>query len=125
MDLGKNPMRKDVLSYLARFGIVSCADTLCKSISGGQQSRLAIAMVCLDEPNMLILDEPTNHLDIDARDALIEALNDYKGAVILISHDFHLIEATADTLWLVHNNQCKEYDGDLQDYKQFLLKGEN
>ncbi len=122
--LGKDPLRKNVLAHLARYGIVSCADTLCGNISGGQQSRLMIALICLSAPNLLIMDEPTNHLDIDGRDALIEALNAYEGTVILITHDFHLIEATADTLWLVHNHECKEFTGDIEDYRSFLLKGE-
>ena len=123
--LGKDPLRKNVLAHLARYGIVSCADTLCGNISGGQQSRLMIALICLSAPNLLIMDEPTNHLDIDGRDALIEALNVYEGTVILITHDFHLLEATADTLWLVDNHECKEFAGDLNDYRDFLLKGES
>ncbi len=120
--LGKNPLRKNILAHLAKYGIVSCADTSCSCISGGQLSRLMLALICLDNPNLLILDEPTNHLDIDARDALIDALNSYEGTIILITHDFHLIETTADTLWLVHNHECKPFDGDINDYRNFLLK---
>ena len=72
-------------------------------------------------PGLLILDEPTNHLDMEAREALITALNEYQGSVILITHDLHLIELIADTLWLVKNNTCREYDGDLEDYRRELL----
>ena len=75
-------------------------------------------------PQLLILDEPTNHLDIDGREALIKALNDYRGSVILITHDLHLIELVADDLWLVKNGLCKPYDGDLEDYKNLLLNAE-
>jgi ATP-binding cassette subfamily F protein 3 len=92
-------------------------------LSGGERARLMLALAVLDSPNMLILDEPTNHLDIDAREELLTALNDFEGAVILVSHDRRLIEATADRLWLVANGGVEPFDGDLEDYRRFLLSG--
>jgi ATP-binding cassette subfamily F protein 3 len=93
-------------------------------LSGGERARLMLALAVLDSPNLLILDEPTNHLDIDAREELLTALNDFEGAVILVSHDRRLIEATADRLWLVANGRVEPFEGDLEDYKRFLLSGE-
>ena len=84
-----------------------------------------LALATLDKPNLLILDEPTNHLDIDARNELLTALNDFDGAVILVSHDRRLIEATADRLLLVADGKVKPFDGDLDDYRRFLLSGDN
>ena len=84
-----------------------------------------LALATLDKPNMLILDEPTNHLDIDARNELLNALNDFDGAVILVSHDRRLIEATADRLFLVADGKVEPFDGDLDDYRRFLLTGDN
>jgi len=78
-------------------------DTPAKDLSGGEKARLLMGLAAFEAPNLLILDEPTNHLDMDSRRALIEALNDYSGAVILISHDRYLIEATVDRLWVVNN----------------------
>jgi ATP-binding cassette subfamily F protein 3 len=94
-------------------------------LSGGERARLMLALATLDAPNLLILDEPTNHLDIDARNELLTALNDFDGAVILVSHDRRLIEATADTLLLVSNGAVNPFDGDLDDYRKFLLSGDN
>ena len=91
-------------------------NTAAKDLSGGEKARLLMGLAAFEGPNLLILDEPTNHLDIDSREALVHALNDYSGAVILISHDPHLIEATADRLWLVKNGSVRSYDGDLTDY---------
>lgn len=121
--LGKPALPKDAMAHLAKFGIVSCADTVCGKISGGQATRLMFALICLSNPNLLILDEPTNHLDIDGKDALIEAINNYEGAVILITHDFHLVEMTADRLWLVDKSHCTQYNEDIEEYKRFLLQG--
>ena len=94
-------------------------------LSGGERARLMLAMATLDRPNLLILDEPTNHLDIDAREELLVALNDFEGAVILISHDRRLIEATMDRLLLVAGGHVTPFDGDLDDYRRFLLSGDS
>ncbi len=93
-------------------------------LSGGERARLMLALATLDRPNLLILDEPTNHLDIDAREELLTALNDCEGAVVLISHDRRLIEATMDRLLLVADGSVRPFDGDLDDYRRFLLSGE-
>jgi ATP-binding cassette subfamily F protein 3 len=95
------------------------------NLSGGERARLMLAIATLDAPNLLILDEPTNHLDIDARNELLSALNDFEGAVILVSHDRRLLESTADQLWLVADGGVHPFDGDLDDYRKFLLSGEN
>jgi ATP-binding cassette subfamily F protein 3 len=94
-------------------------------LSGGERARLMLALATLEAPNLLILDEPTNHLDIDAREELLTALNDFEGAVVLVSHDRRLIESTADRLWLVADGRVEPFDGDLEDYRRFLLSGEN
>src|SRR5450432_1129573 len=94
-------------------------------LSGGERARLMLALATLDKPNLLILDEPTNHLDIDARNELLTALNDFDGAVILVSHDRRLIEATADRLLLVSDGHVTPFDGDLDDYRKFLLSGDS
>ena len=90
-------------------------------LSGGERARLMLALATLDKPNLLILDEPTNHLDIDARNELLTALNDFEGAVVLVSHDRRLIEATADRLLLVADGTVTPFDGDLDDYRKFLF----
>jgi ATP-binding cassette subfamily F protein 3 len=94
-------------------------------LSGGERARLMLALATLDKPNLLILDEPTNHLDIDARNELLNALNDFDGAVILVSHDRRLIEATAERLLLVADGTVSDFEGDLDDYRRFLLTGTN
>ncbi len=107
---------------LAGFGLgAEQADTVVGQLSGGQKARLSLLLATLDAPHMLILDEPTNHLDIESREALVEALTAYTGAVILVSHDMHLLEMTADRLWLVKNGTVKPYDEDLAAYRQMLL----
>ena len=98
------------------------ADTLVEKLSGGEKSRLLFAMMSRNSPHVLILDEPTNHLDIDARNALTDAINDFAGAVILITHDPHLIELTADRLWLVADGTCRPFDGDMDDYRALLAE---
>jgi ATP-binding cassette subfamily F protein 3 len=98
--------------------------TLVGNLSGGERARLMLTLATLDGPNLLILDEPTNHLDIDAREELLIALNDFEGAVILISHDRRLIESTMDRLFLVANGGVHPFDGDLDDYRRFLFSGE-
>ena len=97
------------------------AETPVKALSGGQKARLVLTLAALDAPHVMILDEPTNHLDIESREALVEALNAYKGAVILITHDAHLIELVADRLWLVKDGQVRPYDEDLDSYRRLLL----
>ncbi|WP_315810495.1 ABC-F family ATP-binding cassette domain-containing protein [Bradyrhizobium sp. SZCCHNR3107] len=97
------------------------ADTLVKSLSGGEKARLLLGLATFFGPNMIILDEPTNHLDIDSRAALAEAINEFPGAVIMVSHDRYLIEACADRLWGVADHTVKTYDGDLDDYRRMVL----
>ena len=97
------------------------ADTKIANLSGGERARLLIAIATLEKPNLLILDEPTNHLDIDAREELLTALNDYEGAVVLISHDRRLIEGCADRLLLVGDGRASPFDGDLDEYKRLVL----
>jgi ATP-binding cassette subfamily F protein 3 len=100
-------------------------NTPSKDLSGGEKARLLMGLATIDAPHLIILDEPTNHLDIDSREALVHALNDYEGAVIIISHDRHLIEASADRLWLVEGGTVEPYDGDLDDYRRLVLKGDS
>lgn len=111
-----------VRGRLAGFGLThKKAETMIGRLSGGEKARLTLAMVTHHAPHLLILDEPTNHLDIDARDALVEALAGFAGAVILVSHDRRLVEMTADRLWLVANGTAQPFDGDMDDYTQFIL----
>jgi ATP-binding cassette subfamily F protein 3 len=117
---------QEVRSRLGGFGFsADKARTLVGNLSGGERARLMLALTTLDRPNLLLLDEPTNHLDIDAREQLLSALNDFEGAVVLISHDRRLIEATSDRLLLVANGGVEPFDGDLDDYRRFLLSGDN
>ncbi len=107
---------------LAGFGLMADqAETLVGRLSGGQKARLSLLLATLDAPHILILDEPTNHLDIESREALVEALTAYSGAVVLVSHDMHLLNLVADRLWLVNNGQVAPYDGDLESYRTLLL----
>jgi ATP-binding cassette subfamily F protein 3 len=96
-------------------------DTLVRSLSGGEKARLLLGLATFFGPNMIILDEPTNHLDIDSRAALAEAINEFPGAVIMVSHDRYLIEACADQLWVVADHAVAAYDGDLDDYRRMVL----
>jgi ATP-binding cassette subfamily F protein 3 len=96
-------------------------DTLVKNLSGGEKARLLLGLATFFGPNMIILDEPTNHLDIDSRAALAEAINEFPGAVIMVSHDQYLIEACADQLWVVADGKVTSYDGDLGDYRRAVL----
>jgi len=112
----------EIRNRLGRFGFSGDkAFVKVKSLSGGERARLNFALITHDAPPMLILDEPTNHLDIDSRSALAEAINGFPGAVILISHDWHLLELTADRLWLVAGGQVQPFDGDLNDYRKMML----
>jgi ATP-binding cassette subfamily F protein 3 len=97
------------------------ADTPVANLSGGEKSRLLLGLACFEAPHLLVLDEPTNHLDIDSRAALIEAINAFAGAVILVSHDRYLLEACADRLWLIANGTVAPFDGDLDDYRALVL----
>jgi ATP-binding cassette subfamily F protein 3 len=112
-------------AHLGRFGLSGQkADVKVKNLSGGEKARLNLALIFLEKPNILILDEPTNHLDMDSRQALMVALNDFKGAVILITHDWDLLASTMDRLWLVANQKVEPFEGDLEDYRRLVLKGE-
>ncbi|SEF96241.1 ATP-binding cassette, subfamily F, member 3 [Thalassococcus halodurans] len=109
-------------AQLAGFGLgADQADTEVARLSGGQKARLSLLLATLDAPHMLILDEPTNHLDIESREALVEALTAYSGAVILVSHDMHLLSLVADRLWLVKDGTVKPYEDDLEAYRRMLL----
>jgi len=108
-------------SFLGRFGLAGDSeDRPVASFSGGEKSRLALALLAWQKPHLLLLDEPTNHLDLDMRDALTIALEEYTGAVVLVSHDRSLIRAVADELWLVADGEAKLFDGDLEDYKNWI-----
>ncbi|MBC2665236.1 ATP-binding cassette domain-containing protein [Novosphingobium flavum] len=114
-----------VRAQLGRFGFAGPkATTEVGKLSGGERARLALALITRDAPHMLILDEPTNHLDVDAREALIQALNAYSGAVVIVSHDRHMLEMTADRLVLVDSGTAREFDGSIDDYIAFVLAKE-
>jgi len=111
-----------VRAQLGRFGFSGAkATTKVGKLSGGERARLALALITRDAPHMLILDEPTNHLDVDAREALVQALNEYEGTVVLVSHDRHMLELTADRLVLVDNGTATEFSGTIEDYTDFIL----
>ncbi|MBP6441176.1 MAG: ABC-F family ATP-binding cassette domain-containing protein [Sphingorhabdus sp.] len=111
-----------VRAQLGRFGFSGQkATTKVGKLSGGERARLALALITRDAPHMLILDEPTNHLDVDAREALVQALNEYDGTVVLVSHDRHMLELTADRLVLVDNGTATEFSGTIEDYTDFIL----
>ncbi len=110
-----------IRGHLGRFGFSGDrADTLVGDLSGGEKARLLFCLMSCGRPNVLLLDEPTNHLDVDAREALVQALNAFEGAVILVSHDAHLIELVVDRLWLVNDGSCTPFDGSLDDYAEQL-----
>ncbi|MDR3535024.1 MAG: ABC-F family ATP-binding cassette domain-containing protein [Acetobacteraceae bacterium] len=112
-----------VRAQLARFGLdADRAETPVANLSGGEKARLLLALATRDAPQLLLLDEPTNHLDIDAREALVKALADFQGAVLLITHDPHLVELVADRLWLVADGTVRNFDGDLDDYRALLVE---
>ncbi|WP_299023528.1 ABC-F family ATP-binding cassette domain-containing protein [uncultured Sulfitobacter sp.] len=115
-------MQPKLRAQLAGFGLgPDQADTAVGRLSGGQKARLSLLLATLDAPHLLILDEPTNHLDIESREALVEALTRYSGAVILVSHDMHLLSMVADRLWLVSDGTVKPYEDDLEAYRKMLL----
>jgi len=118
------PMEPEVRvrAHLGKFGFQGQrADVVAKNLSGGEKARLVISIMSREAPQLLLLDEPTNHLDVDSREALIQSLNAYEGAVVLVSHDAHLLETTCDRLWIVEDGTVKDFDGDLEEYKRLLL----
>ena len=112
-----------VRAKLGAFGFSrDLADNKISALSGGEKARLLFAFMSFDAPHLLLLDEPTNHLDIDAREALVQALNAYEGAVVIVSHDPNMVERVADRLWLVKDGKCSTFDGDLEDYRKFTIQ---
>ncbi|MAP94970.1 MAG: glycosyl transferase family 1 [Ponticaulis sp.] len=121
----KDTLPAKVRAKCAQIGFpVEKVETKVEKLSGGEKVRLLMGLMAMEDPHILILDEPTSHLDIDSREALIYALNDYRGAVLLITHDVYLAEGTADQLWLVKDGRAKEYDGDLNDYKKLVMSAD-
>ncbi|MBI1327391.1 MAG: ATP-binding cassette domain-containing protein [Alphaproteobacteria bacterium] len=123
--LAKNPDVKEsaVRAKLGAFGFTHIlADNRIGDLSGGEKARLLFAFMSFDAPHLLLLDEPTNHLDIGAREALVEALNNYQGAVVIVSHDPNMVERVADRLWLIKDGKCADFDGDLEDYRKFIIQ---
>ena len=122
MDMMEGQPESKVRARLGSFGFgFDKADTPVEKLSGGEKARLLLALASFKAPHILILDEPTNHLDVDSREALIQAINAYDGAVLLISHDRHLIETCVDRLWLVEDGTVKTWDGDVEDYRKAAL----
>ncbi|MAM60230.1 ABC-F family ATP-binding cassette domain-containing protein [Maritimibacter sp. UBA3975] len=110
---------------LSGFGLMAeQAETVVARLSGGQKARLTLLIATIDAPHMLILDEPTNHLDIESREALVEALTEYTGAVVLVSHDMHLLSLVADRLWLVKGGRVEPFEEDLEAYRKLLLSSD-
>jgi ATP-binding cassette, subfamily F, member 3 len=124
--LRKDEGQPKLRARLAGFGLMADqADTVVARLSGGQKARLSLLLATIDAPHLLILDEPTNHLDIESREALVDALTEYSGAVILVSHDMHLLGLVADRLWLVKGGAVTPYTEDLEAYRQQLLAGDD
>ncbi|KAK9829985.1 hypothetical protein WJX72_009031 [[Myrmecia] bisecta] len=110
-------------AYMGRFGITGRMQTTkIGELSEGQKSRIVFAMICMKKPNMLLLDEPTNHLDIEAIDSLAEAIKGYKGGLVLVSHDFRLIDQVAEQIWVCENKKVTPWKGDIRAYKALLAK---
>ncbi len=121
--LGSGAAEAKVRAQLGRFGFSrDRANLKVGVLSGGEKTRLLLALATRNAPHMLLLDEPTNHLDMDARASLVDAINDFEGAVVLVSHDTHLVKMVADTLWLVAGGTVKAFDGDIDEYQAKLLK---
>ncbi len=119
----QEPSESKVRSALYQFGFDKHkADTKAGELSGGEKARLLFCLMSFDAPHILLLDEPTNHLDMDAREAFMQALNNYTGAVILVSHDPHLVSCVAEQLWLVAEGKCTAFDGDLEDYRKLVIR---
>ena len=123
LDVMKDKPEPKVRAALGKFGFDRHkADTRVGELSGGEKARLLFCLMSFDAPHIMLLDEPTNHLDIDAREALMQALNNYNGAVILVSHDPHLVECVADRLWLVADGKCEPYEDDLDGYRNLIVR---
>jgi ATP-binding cassette subfamily F protein 3 len=110
-------------SHLGRFGFTQDrANVKVGSLSGGEKAKLLFACITRHAPHVLLLDEPTNHLDIDSRQALVGAISAFEGAVILVTHDLHLVELCADRLWVARDGTCQAFDGDITDYRKTILE---
>ena len=121
--IDKNARENDLRTFLGAFAFSGDkASASVRTMSGGEQARLALALIAYQKPNLLLLDEPTNHLDLEMREALTVALASYPGALILVSHDRYLMEAIASKFWLVDDGELKEFEGDLNDYRDYLEK---
>ena len=120
--LAPDTREQELRNYLGSFGFSGdMASSVTAPFSGGEKARLALALIVWQKPNLLLLDEPTNHLDVDTREALADALADYGGSVLLVSHDRHLLRSTVDSFWIVADGRMQEFDGDLEDYRDWLL----
>ena len=120
--LAPDVREQELRNYLGSFGFSGdMVTSLTAPFSGGEKARLALSLIVWQKPNLLLLDEPTNHLDVDTREALAAALADYGGSVLLVSHDRHLLRSTVDSFWIVADGQVQEFDGDLEDYRDWLL----
>src|SRR5207302_4951963 len=121
--LGPGTPEHKVRAQLGRFGFSrERADLKVGLMSGGEKTRLLLALATRNAPHLLLLDEPTNHLDMDARASLVDAVNDFEGAVVLVSHDTHLVKMVADQLWVVADGKVTPFDGDIDDYQSKLLR---
>lgn len=121
----KNPdtTESSARAKLGAFGFSKdLSDNKISALSGGEKARLLFAFMSFDAPHLLLLDEPTNHLDIDAREALVQALNNYEGAIVIVSHDPNMVERVADRLWLVKDGKVRDFEGDLEDYRKFTIQ---
>ena len=111
-----------IRAHLGRFGFNKLhSEVPVEKLSGGEKARLVLSLITAQNPNILIFDEATYHLDVEMRESLMMAINDFKGAVILITHDWHLLKHTVDRLWLVENHTVAPYEGDLEDYRREIL----
>ncbi|MEM6161124.1 ABC transporter ATP-binding protein [Erwinia sp. P6884] len=123
--LAPKVLEQQLRDYLGGFGFQGDKVTeITERFSGGEKARLVLALIVWQRPNLLLLDEPTNHLDLDMRQALTEALIDFEGALVVVSHDRHLLRSTTDDLYLVHDSKVEAFDGDLEDYQQWLSDGQ-
>jgi len=120
---GWNRSEDEWRSFVGRYGISGkMQTTLISELSDGQQSRIVFATLCLRKPNLLLLDEPTNHLDIEAIDSLAEAINKFNGGLVLVSHDFRLIDQVANQIWVCEDGKVEVWKGDIRSYKKKLAK---